>query len=437
MLSGNAGTEELARRIERIATRGGAELANCAVGVVCEGRVACKFAWGSVRPGATRRFRRPFRTDSLIRVASLSKPFVALAVLNLCERGLLDLDTDVSKLLAFRLRHPRHPDVAITPRMLLSHTSSLRDGERYSLPPHQSLSEFFDPDSEYWDDGAHFATPGAVGSAAADVDRPGAYFSYCNLGYGVLGTIIERTSGVRFDRFVSETVLVPMGLSGGFGLDALSHDALARLVPPYRKTRNDRYDARGRWVAQVDGRRRGRQLDASGSTAGYETGTNATFMSPQGGLRASLDDLLALVLSMVDPRVRAASSVVTEPSLAEMMRAHWIYDPEHPNGETYDGLSRLAGLGLFRTTATADAAGSDLLLPGGGPRLWGHHGDAYGFLGGVLFDPEAGYGFCFMIGGTAADPQTTRGRFSSYSWWEEAIQEAVLTVYPPPRSGTG
>ncbi len=412
----------LRRRLDAIASSGVAGLAYLAVGVVHDREVVFTHAWGSRAPGIAG--AEPYRLDSLIRVASLSKPFVALAVLGLCERGLIDLDADVSDSLGFSLRHPAHPGDAITPRMLLSHTSSLRDGELYSLPADRDLRGFFDPRSDHWDGGAHFAAAGP----------PGEYYCYCNLGYGVLGTVIERVSGRRFDRYMHDAVLAPMGLGGGFGTDALSADAIGRLVPPYRKMRDGHYDEHGSWVAQTD--------TFAGVSArpdpvhDYRVGTNATFLSPQGGLRASIEDLLRFVSFMVDPVLRARTAIVGETSIAEMMRSQWSWDPALRNGETYNGVTRLAGLGLFRTTATADAEGSDRLLPDGGPRLWGHHGDAYGFLGGVLFDPDAGYGFCYTIGGTAADPELTRGRFSSYSWWEESIQEAVLTAYPPP-SGTG
>lgn len=415
----------LGRRLERIASRPDAELANCAVGVVRDAKVAFTFVYGSCTPGTARAADRPYRLDSLIRVASLSKPFVAIAVLTLCERGLVDLDADVSDLLGFRLRHPSHPDVAITPRMLLCHTSSLRDGDRYSLPADRAIREFFDPRSEHWDRGAHFAPP-CTEPGREWSNRPGEYFRYCNLGYGVLGTLIESATGVRFDRYVADAVLRPIGIEGGFGPAALSTDALARLVPPYRKIRGGRYAPDGEWVAQTDHPAPDHSVPDE-----YAVGTNATFLSPQGGLRASIGDLLAFIRFMVDPARRRQAKIVSDARLAEMLRPHWTYDHERKNGTPYDGVTRLAGLGLFRTTATADSEGSDRLLPDGGPLLWGHHGDAYGFRGGVLFDPDGGYGFCYTTGGTAADPHRLRGSFSSYSYWEEAIHEAVLTAYPP------
>jgi CubicO group peptidase (beta-lactamase class C family) len=63
----------------------------------------------------------------------------ALGVMRLVEQGKLALDTDVSRYLGYTLRNPYYPDAAITLRMLLSHTSSLRDDGGYNFPANTSL----------------------------------------------------------------------------------------------------------------------------------------------------------------------------------------------------------------------------------------------------------------------------------------------------------
>jgi CubicO group peptidase (beta-lactamase class C family) len=59
--------------------------------------------------------------------------------MRLVEQGKLALDTDVSRYLGYTLRNPYYPDAAITLRMLLSHTSSLRDDGGYNFPASTSL----------------------------------------------------------------------------------------------------------------------------------------------------------------------------------------------------------------------------------------------------------------------------------------------------------
>src|SRR5690606_22111793 len=78
---------------------------------------------------------REVTVDDPSRVASISKLVVAIGVLRLVEEGTLDLDADVSELLGWPLRHPEFPDVPISLRLLLSHTSGLTDVAGYWQTP--------------------------------------------------------------------------------------------------------------------------------------------------------------------------------------------------------------------------------------------------------------------------------------------------------------
>src|SRR3712207_3637826 len=95
------------------------------------------YAWvtfdaGAVRESgafgmADRAAGRQLTIDDPVRVASGSKLIVALGVMRLVEQKRLDLDEDVSSYLGWRLRNPAFPETPITLRMLLSHTSSVKD----------------------------------------------------------------------------------------------------------------------------------------------------------------------------------------------------------------------------------------------------------------------------------------------------------------------
>ncbi len=190
----------------------------------------------------------------------------------------------------------------------------------------------------------------------------------------------------------------------------------------------------GPWAAQVDdcrGRRPAlpfRALPGVGPEAldRYAIGSNGSIFSPQGGLRISARDLAKILRLFTNGGEVDGVRLLSKESVARMTTRRWAYDPALRNGELYSGLTRETGLGLARTTAARDEQGGDRLLESGGPRLWGHHADAYGLLGGLLFDPEEGYGFVYLIGGTARAPEGRRGRFSSWFEWEEEIQAAIL-----------
>lgn len=168
----------------------------------------------------------PMTVDSRFRMASVSKMFTVFTLMELAEAGKLFLDDDVSQYLGFRLRHPSYPDVPITLRMLASHTSGLRDGRVYSIPPSVHVKAFFTPGSPYWEDGAHFAPAGQA---------PGVYFTYCNLNYGLLGTVIEAVTGQRFDRYQKAHILAALDCRADYVPGNLEAAEFAKLGTVYLK----------------------------------------------------------------------------------------------------------------------------------------------------------------------------------------------------------
>lgn len=371
------------------------------------------------------------KAPRLYRVASISKMAVAMCAMALAERKLFDIDEDLSRYLGWPLRNPAYPGAPISAALLMSHRSSLRDGPGYSLPLGCELREFFEPGGRGYHDGLHFARPkpGQAGRA------PGEYFSYCNLGYGVLATALEKAAGERFDRLVKRLILEPLGTEASFNVNLLSDSAFARLSPIYRTGAEGDYAPGSPWVPQVDAYGGVRPalpcqvLPGLGPEAldAYVPGTNGTLFSPQGGMRASIEDVAAIGLCLAGGGLaQDGRRVLSRESVAAMSGERWLYDPAAHNGDNYGGLIRISGLGLMKGAAAFDGEGGDRLLPEGGPKLWGHHADAYGLLGGCLFAPEEGRGFAYIIGGTAEDPEKFRGRHSSFYLWEERIQEALV-----------
>ncbi|MFH2116266.1 MAG: serine hydrolase domain-containing protein [Spirochaetota bacterium] len=453
--------DQLDSTLEKIVHTPGAELSSLVFTLVADGEMVHEFSAGrsviAPEPGLANSTTvlnqaaladKPARPDTLYRIASISKPVTTMAALSLWEEGRLDLDRDVSDYLGWTLRNPAFPERPITCAMLLSHLSSLRDGKVYNMPLGAELRDFFVPGGRGWEDGGHFADP------APETDlAPGRYFAYCNLGYGVVATVLEKITGERYDHYVKHRILEPLGLEASFNVNLLSDNAFSRLAPLYRTGREGSYDPNGLWQVQVDDYR-GERPDLpcpalTGKTAAdlenYVPGTNGTLFSPQGGLRASVRDLSRLLRFLMGTRRSVkdrdgkggdrgsldGTRVLKEESLALMMKSRWRFDPSSPNGDCYNGMTRECGLGLMHTTNTRDHFGGDALLPEGGPCLWGHHADAYGLLGGLLLHPDEGYGFAYLIGGTAEDPEKLRGRHSSYFIWEEGIQAAALGCLRP------
>ncbi|UVW28700.1 serine hydrolase [Massilia sp. H6] len=369
-----------------------------------------RFIGGGARPD------RPATPDTLYRVASISKLMTALGLMRLVEAGRLQLDADVSGYLGFSLRNPHFPGQPITLRALLTHTSSLRDEGGYAWPLATTLQEVLVPGAPLYGGGRMWS-----GEAA-----PGAYFTYCNLGWGVIGTAMERVCGERFDLLMVRLLLQPLGLAAGYNPSALPPAALERLATLYRKraTDTDTWNAEGPWIAQVDDYDAGAPAAPAG-IATYVPGTNATAFSPTGGLRISARDL-GVVMRMllgggIHGGVQGASRLFARATLEHMFARHWSLDAAGGNGDSMHGLFHAWGLGNAQFPDRAGMA----LVDGGGFDAVGHLGDAYGLRSVFVLDRARGNGMIVLAGGSTHDPARQKGRYSALARFEERILTAL------------
>jgi CubicO group peptidase (beta-lactamase class C family) len=147
--------------------------------------------------------------STLFMMASCSKPVTALGIMKLYDQGKLNLDDAIAGYLPFRISNPHYPEEKITFRMLLAHTSSLRDNwvvydSLYTLPeggdsPLELLTfiiDYFTEGGQYYSATDNFAD-----------EQPGSSYDYCNMGYALLGVLIEQISGLSFSQYMREEIL--------------------------------------------------------------------------------------------------------------------------------------------------------------------------------------------------------------------------------------
>lgn len=380
--------------------------------------------------------QRPLDPDTPVRVASISKLALAITAMRLVEEGRLDLDRDVGEVLGFPVRNPHWPDRPITLRMLLTHTSSLRDGSVYALPVQHSLEELLRANGPFDADGTRWAKP----EEGAD-KGPGAWFTYTNLNMGVLAAMVERATGERFDIVVERLLLEPLsvqgGLQAGFDVRRLPDPVFAKLAPVYRKLKGETPDPAGVWTATVDDHRGERPdgfvspfgVKATQPLSAYQVGRNGTTLSPQGGLRISARGLTRIVQVLAGEGAVDGVRILKPETVAMMLAPAWEYRPERPNGDTDLGFYQRFGLGVH-CSGSAPPGGApgtgDGWRDGGGPLLCGHMGDAYGLLGGALFQPGGDLAFAYLITGTSLNSWDAPSPFSAISRWETSIGQAVL-----------
>ena len=289
--------------------------------------------------------QEPLKADDLFRIASISKSFTATSLMQLIEEGVLSLDDDVSDLIGFPVRNPNYPDIPITLRMILSHTSSMSDRNGYYELSH--------------------IDPSVNGECRASYNdyAPGTNYEYCNLGYNLAGSILERITNTRFDVAVRNRVIRPLGLYAGHNVDSLDNE---RFVSLYT-CKDGVFTKSAAYTSTAD------QMDD------YRMGYSAPIFSPTGGIKISAIDLARYMTMHLQGGVYKNTRILSEESEMMMRSAIWTY----PNmgGNAY-------GLALENFHH---------VIPG--KTLIGHAGNAYGLYSIMMFCPEENWGIVAITNG--------------------------------------
>ena len=193
------------------------------------------FALGIINPnGSTdyymfgeinRKTGEPPTKNSIFLTASLTKTVTATAILQLWEQGKIDLDTDVSTYLPFNLKHPEYPDIPITIRMMLTHTSGLSNVQWRSFT-YFSLLHF----PLYWYE--YYLTPGNQFYYANNWNEypPGDGLYYSSIAYDLLGYIVECVSGETFPDYCENHIFEPLYMKNtSMRLSDVNYDQLTHI----------------------------------------------------------------------------------------------------------------------------------------------------------------------------------------------------------------
>ena len=313
-----------------------------AVAVVKDNKIVYSHEFGV----ADRETGAPVKQNSLFRIASISKSFSATSILQLVEKGLVSLDTDVSTLAGFPIRNPKYPEKVITLEMLLSHTSSLNDSEGY-----------FELD---------VVNPSVNPNWAKCYNNyePGTGYEYCNLNFNLVGTFIEKLSGERFDQYVVHHVLEPLGLYGGYCVDSLDASRFAKLYA---------YE-NGEFVEE-----KAAYAPRSERIANYRFGYDTPVFSPTGGMKISACDLARYMMMHMGWGTAPDGTVIISEASSRSMQTPRS-DPEH------------YGLALWHDYE---------MIPG--VELVGHTGGAYGLRSAMFWAPDRSFGLVCISSGTYGD----------------------------------
>jgi len=206
-----------------------AKLPGVSAAIVKNGKVVWTRAWGY----ADVEKKTKATPETIYFMGSVSKTVTGAAAMQMVDAGKLSLDADVNDYLTFKVRHPKFPDVPITLRMLMTHTSSITETQSrlvsFAQPGDstitlQQLTEgYLVPGGAYYSETDNFTDK-----------KPGTTFSYSNFAVALVGHLIERASGMPFDVYCREKIFKPLGMNDtSYRLSDLD---LSLVATPYTYT---------------------------------------------------------------------------------------------------------------------------------------------------------------------------------------------------------
>jgi D-alanyl-D-alanine carboxypeptidase len=300
-------------------------LPGLSLGIVYEDRVILRKGYGY----ANREEKIATSETTCYRIASISKIFTALAILQLFEQGKLRLDDPVQHHLPWCSSEQAQETARITIRQLLTHTAGLdRDG-----------------DTPHWFD-YHFPSLPQIQKHIAEgalTYRPTEAWKYSNLGYTLLGAVIEAASGQSYEDYVTEQIVQRLDLT--LTAPELTSEVIAQLAPGYT-----------------------RDLPERVREPFPQIRTNV--MASATGFASNVRDFCTFMMAQFDGDTR----LLKDETKREMRRVQWVRD----------GFTGDWGLG-YETWKINQR------------RVYGHGGSFQGYKSRFAFDPENKIGLVIFV----------------------------------------
>jgi CubicO group peptidase (beta-lactamase class C family) len=294
--------------------------------------------------------KRPITCDTEFRVGSISKTFVASALLKLEEEGKIDLNARL---------HDVAPEVPVTNRWeatnpvhvvnLLEHSAGFDDMEPaevynirdpYDYPLLQVLQRFREPEIVRW--------------------PPGTRMSYSNPGYGIAGYLIEKITGQPYDKYIRDNFLQPLGMN----------NADFRFTDANRVLLASGYDGK------------------SAKPVGYPY----IYLRPAGDLKTSPGELTKFVQFLLRRGLVGQTHLLKPESIARMEEPRTTSAAQH-------GLRLGYGLGNYTEVM-------------GGVVTHGHDGGIDGFISSYRYMPEQNWGYVVLLNSTGPGAGEALGKIN-------------------------
>jgi CubicO group peptidase (beta-lactamase class C family) len=290
----------------------------------------------------------PFTDTTSLMIASVSKTFTGIALMQLYEDGLLGLDDAINDYLSFDIKIPNYESYPITFRMLLTHTSSITDSDamdnyyNWNGDPTISLADCIE---------RYFSVTGSDYSATDNFlnSQPGTVYEYSNMATALEGYLVEVISGKPFNQYCNQNIFTPLCMKNTHWFLS-EYQNLNMLANPH-----DYYNSQ------------------------YEPIDHYGFADyPDGMLRTNVTDLANYMLAILQNGSFHSETLLTASSLNNMFTLQ------------VPALDPTQGLQFYKKSFNVTS---------GNISLWGHDGGEYGISTEMWFDHNKNMGIAVLANG--------------------------------------
>ena len=288
--------------------------------------------------------RVPISINTIYNWASCTKLFTAIAIIQLRDQGEFDLSDTIDKYLPEIKTMQNKFNSETTIKQVLMHTSGL---PRFSKTTVLVDGNFYESQSkeEYVE---------AWKNTELQFE-PGTKYQYSNMGYDILGLLIERVTGQTYKDYIFQNILKKLGMNNSY---------FDQLPDHQKKYRSNNY--------------RGHKKKLYSKAQDFDNVDNTGLDYPSGGLNAPFTDMI-LFMNFLSGTDTAANKVLKDSSLNEMLAPQKLIHGRNKNG---DGHEHFKGMGFA-------------IINPGTYRLVGHEGESSGFMSAIFVNPKANSGYLF------------------------------------------
>jgi CubicO group peptidase (beta-lactamase class C family) len=341
-------------------------IAGAVVSVVKDGQVLFQKGYGYADVDE----KKPvLPNQTLFRPGSISKLFTATAVMQLVEQGKLDLDRDVNDYLDFPI--PKTYPEPVTLRQLLTHTGGFEETLKNLFVAHESDIK---PLRTY-----------LVNEMPARIFPPGKIPSYSNYGFTLAGYIVERVGGEKFERYIENHILKPLGMNNSTFDQPLSPQLASQMSKGY--------------------------LSASKKPRDFEFVQAA----PAGALTTTAADMTRFMLAFLQDGTVDGVTILKPETVRQMETRQFEFHPMLP------------GLGITFMEYLIDPV-----------RIIAHGGDTVYFHSDMILVPDARFGYFLSYNSLGKNIGGGRGevwRTFANRYFPSASQQADVDPYTAKADG--